>query len=120
MSRSSTPKNILLLWNLNPPAVGAGNGVKDDDSDDDEAEQQMEQPQQKKKYRPSKKTIGDYLFTEEQVQTLVEFLKECPCLYDKGDKKWCQPKMKEQLWKEAAKLFEGSNWLQVRNFYDVR
>ena len=39
-------------------------------------------PQHKKQYCVSHKDIEDYKFTVDQVQTLVDFIKEHPCLYD--------------------------------------
>ncbi|MPD02653.1 hypothetical protein E2C01_098249 [Portunus trituberculatus] len=45
-------------------------------------------PQPKKQYRVSHKDIEDYKFTEEQVQTLVDFIKKYPCLYDKSHREY--------------------------------
>ena len=48
---------------------------------DDEPEITPDVPQ-KKRYRPSKKEIGDYHFNDDEIDTLTDFLKANPCLYD--------------------------------------
>ncbi|MPC49618.1 hypothetical protein E2C01_043426 [Portunus trituberculatus] len=51
--------------------------------------------QPKKRYRPSKKEISDYKFTQEQKEQIAEFVKKHPTLYDKRDKQWSNPRAKE-------------------------
>ena len=74
--------------------------------------------QQKKGYRPSKKEIPDYTFSDEQVLEIAEFVKDHPALYDKRSRYWAMPRFKEELWKELAEKFPGCTYLQVRKFYE--
>ena len=53
--------------------------------------------QPKKRYRPSKREIPDYPFTEEDKELMVEFIKAHPTLYDKRDRQWSNPRRKEEL-----------------------
>ena len=104
------------MWNLQPLPPRPHPGDANDNNDE------MPTPTpapQRKRYRPSKRDIGDYAFTDKQVHQLVDFLKENCCLYDKREKEWCMPKRKEQLWKQATQTFLGSTWLQVRKYYDA-
>ena len=79
----------------------------------------VEQPQ-KKKYRPSKRDIPDYQFTDAQISEIVEFVKQHPCLYSKRDKQWCNPRLKETMWTELAANFTDCSFLQVRKFFEKK
>ena len=74
----------------------------------------------KKRHRVSKKDVADYKFTAEQHLQVAEFVKEHPALYDKKDQQWCDPKHKEDLWKELAECFPNCNFKQVRKFFEAK
>ncbi|XP_050712691.1 uncharacterized protein LOC126996361 [Eriocheir sinensis] len=63
------------------------------------------QPHAKRRCRPSKKDIPNYKFLEEQEKAVAEFVHEHSALYDKKDKRWCDPKFKEALWQEVTETF---------------
>lgn len=95
------------------------------ESDDDHVDENaagpfvLQQPQ-KKKYRPSKRDIPDYQFTDAQISEIVEFVKQHPCLYSKRDKQWCNPRLKETLWTELAANFTNCSFQQVRKFFEKK
>lgn len=77
-------------------------------------------PQPKKQYRVSHKNIEDYKFTEEQVQTLVDFIKEHPCLYDKRHREYSNHRTKLDLWHQCASLFPSATHLQCRKYFEQK
>lgn len=78
------------------------------------------QPHAKRRCRPSKKDIPNYKFSEEQEKAVAEFVHEHSALYDKKDKRWCDPKFKEALWQEVAETFPDCSFLQVKKFFEMR
>lgn len=75
-------------------------------------------PQPKKQYRVSHKDIVHYTFTEEQVQTLVDLIKEHPCLYDKRHQEYSNHRTKLDLWQQCANLFPNATHLQCRKCFE--
>ncbi|XP_076033985.1 uncharacterized protein LOC143020922 isoform X2 [Oratosquilla oratoria] len=100
--------------------------VKAESADDPVVEEEpvggpsgLQQPQ-KKRYRPSKRDIPDYPFTDAQVSEIAEFVKQNPPLYNKRDKQWCNPRLKETLWTELAATFPDCTFLQVRKLFEKK
>lgn len=78
-------------------------------------------PQPKKKYRVPHKEIEDYKFTDDQVQTLVEFIKANPCLYDRKNREFSNNKTKLDLWYKCATMFNPpATYLQCRKFFEQK
>ena len=74
----------------------------------------------RKQYRVSHRDIEDYPFTEEQVDILVSFIREHPCLYDKRDKLYANNRMKLDLWHKCSELFQGATYLQCRKYFEQK
>ena len=126
MPRKKNPQPQEMLPSLRPisPAETEEEQEHDDPDvaaiEEHAAAQGFIQAPQKKKYRPSKKDIPDYPFREAHIQEIAEFVKQHPNLYDKRDKQWCNPKLKETLWKELAGTFPDCTYLQVRKFFEAK
>ena len=56
--------------------------------------------------RGSKKNIPDYDWTPHAIQTVADYIKDKPQLYDKKQKEWLNITAKIQLWAEAGALLE--------------
>ena len=68
-------------------------------------------PTPRKQYRVSHRDITDYPFTADQLQTLVDFIWDHPCLYDKSDRGYANPRVKQDLWRQCAELFPNDTYL---------
>ena len=103
-------------------------GHEDSPLEEEEQQQQEEEtasvhprpPPAKKQYRVSHSAIQDFKFDEKQRQTLVDFIKDHPCLYNKRDKEWSNHRTKQDLWMKCAELFPGSDYLQCRKFFEQK
>ena len=104
-----------------PPGQGQPEEVQEQPEVEVIAEERpQQQGAKKKRIRPSKKDIADYPFTEEQQQEIADFVRDNPALYDKKDRRWSQPKYKEDLWRELAARFPECSHQQVRKFFDAK
>ena len=72
----------------------------------------------RKQYRVSHRDIDDYPFTADQLQTLVDFIRDHPCLYDKSDRGYANPRAKQDLWRQCVELFPNATYLQCRKLFE--
>lgn len=118
--RKFTKKHQLPEEPVEAPAAAAPAEPSSPSSSPDEGPSTAPTTAPKKKYRPTHSEIKDYDFSEEQVQTLLDFLKDNPCLYDKKEKSYHNNMLKLDLWKKCAELFPGCSYLQVRKFFEKK